>query len=72
MYNLIELSFKAKTNRLLFMKTVTHTKSLRENLTIRMEPKLKKALKLRAVEEERDLSDLLEDAAHLYLSQQAS
>lgn len=54
------------------MKTVAQTKSLRENLTIRMEPKLKKALKLRAVEEERDLSDLLEDAAHLYLSQQAS
>jgi len=55
-----------------FMNTIVKTKSTRENLTIRMEPALKKALKIRAVHEERDLSDLIEDAAQLYLSQQAS
>ncbi|UBF27452.1 hypothetical protein K9N68_05765 [Kovacikia minuta CCNUW1] len=59
-------------NALPFMKTVAKAKSTRENLTIRMEPALKKALKIRAVHEERDLSDLIEDAAHLYLSQKAS
>jgi hypothetical protein len=37
-----------------------------------MEPELKKALKIRAVHEERDLSDVIEDAAQLYLSQKAS
>ncbi|MFM7450078.1 MAG: ribbon-helix-helix protein, CopG family [Leptolyngbyaceae cyanobacterium] len=55
-----------------FTKPLAQTKSTRENLTIRMDPKLKKTLKHRAVEEDRDLSDLLEDAAHLYLSRQAS
>lgn len=50
------------------MKTVTRSRVTRENFTIRMEPTLKKALKIRAVEEERDPSDLIEDAVTFYLS----
>lgn len=42
-------------------------KSKRENLTIRMSPKLRDALQIQAVKERRSLSDLLEDGAILYL-----
>lgn len=42
-------------------------KSSRENGTIRMNPNLKESLQIQAIREKRDLSDLIEDAAHLYL-----
>ena len=41
----------------------------RENCTIRMNPQLKESLQIQAVREKRHLSDLLEDAVHLYLAQ---
>lgn len=40
----------------------------RSNLTIRMEPSLKEVLQIQAIRERRDLSDLIEDGARLYLS----
>ena len=46
---------------------VTFSKSSRENFTIRMEPKLKKALKIQAIEENRDSSDLIDEAVRFYL-----
>ena len=49
------------------MQVVTSSKSSRENFTIRMEPKLKKALKIQAIEENRDSSDLIDEAVRLYL-----
>lgn len=55
------------------MKVVTPSnKSTRENFTIRMEPTLKQTLKIQAIQEKRDSSDLIEDAVRLYLSQLAS
>ncbi len=54
------------------MKTVTPPKAARENFTIRMEPNLKKALKIQAIEEKRDSSDLIEDALKLYFNQLAT
>jgi predicted transcriptional regulator len=54
------------------MKTITRPKVTRENFTIRMQPNLKKALKIKAVEEDRDPSDLIEDAVNSYLAQNAS
>jgi predicted transcriptional regulator len=54
------------------MKIVTSSKSTRENFTIRMEPDLKRTLKIRAIQENRDSSDLIEDAVRLYLAQAAS
>lgn len=44
--------------------------SKRENLTIRMHPDLKERLQIRAIQEKRHLSDLIEQAALLYLEQQ--
>lgn len=44
--------------------------SQRENLTIRMHPDLKERLQIRAIQEKRNLSDLIEQAALLYLEQQ--
>jgi hypothetical protein len=41
----------------------------RSNLTIRMEPSLKEVLQIQAIRERRDLSDLIEDGARLYLSE---
>ncbi|NJP12610.1 MAG: hypothetical protein HC769_33970 [Cyanobacteria bacterium CRU_2_1] len=44
----------------------------REALTIRMTPKLKKAVKMQAiVTENRDMSDLIEDAVLLYFNLKA-
>lgn len=42
-------------------------KSTRENLTIRMTPQLREELQIQAIRERRSLSDLLEDAAALYM-----
>ena len=44
-------------------------KSSRQNLTIRMHPKLKELLQIQAIRERRDLSDLIEDATKTYLHQ---
>ncbi len=44
--------------------------SKRENLTIRMHPDLKERLQIRAIQEKHHLSDLIEQAALLYLEQQ--
>ncbi len=45
----------------------------RKNLTTRVRADLQKAIKHQAVDEERDLSDLIEDAIALYLkSKQAT
>ena len=49
------------------MQVVTSSKSSRENFTIRMELKLKKALKIQAIKENRDSSDLIDEAVRLYL-----
>jgi predicted transcriptional regulator len=54
------------------MKVVTSAKPTRENFTIRMEPNLKRSLKIRAIQENRDSSDLIEDAVRLYLAQTPS
>ncbi|MCY7392859.1 MAG: hypothetical protein LH647_15640 [Leptolyngbyaceae cyanobacterium CAN_BIN12] len=59
------------------MKTVTSPtinppKASRENFTIRMEPSLKQALKIRAIQENRVSSDLIEDALKLYFNQLAT
>ena len=56
-----------KTTTSSIMQVVTSSKSSRENFTIRMEPKLKKALKIQAIEENRDSSDLIDEAVRLYL-----
>ena len=49
------------------MDIMPQSKAERENFTIRMKPKLKKALKIQAIEENRDPSDLIEDAVLRYL-----
>jgi hypothetical protein len=72
MYNLINQSFNQLIHGFSVMKTLPSSKSLRENFTIRMAPNLKKALKIQAIEENRDPSDLIEDAVKVYLSQPAS
>jgi hypothetical protein len=42
----------------------------RENVTIRMNPDLKEQLQIKAIKERCHLSDLIEQAALLYLEQQ--
>jgi hypothetical protein len=54
------------------MNVVTSSKPVRENFTIRMELTLKQSVKIRAIQENRDSSDLIEDAVRLYLAQAAS
>lgn len=39
----------------------------RERLTIILPPELKRTLRIRAVEEDRDVSELVADAIHAYL-----
>jgi predicted HicB family RNase H-like nuclease len=41
--------------------------STRKNFTVRVKTDLQKAIRHQAVDEERDLSDLVEDALDLYL-----
>lgn len=43
------------------------SKSTRANLTLRMTPSLQEQLKIKAIQERRSLSDLLEEAALRYL-----
>lgn len=65
MYNLID----RKINQKLSGKSVMSPKSSRKNTTIRMNPEIKETLQIQAIREKRDLSDLIEDAIHLYLNQ---
>ena len=44
------------------MKNIARSKSSRENLTIRMHPDLRDRAKIQAIQEQRSLSDLIEEA----------
>lgn len=54
------------------LPTISPPKTTRENFTIRMEPALKQALQIRAIQENRVSSDLIEDALKLYFNQLAT
>jgi predicted HicB family RNase H-like nuclease len=47
-------------------------RKLRENVTVRMLPKLHQSLQIASVKERRSMSDLVEDAVEKYLSNQST
>ncbi len=50
------------------MKVISKPKSGRENLTIRMYPDLRDRAKIQAIQEQRSLSDLIEEALETLLN----
>lgn len=50
------------------MKSAISPKAVRENLTIRMKPDLKERAQIRAIQQKRSLSDLIEEALEDFLS----